>query len=105
MTFVFGGYEIEKIVSNEAVDMNGDKYRVVLGTHVFQGRPEFLDVMAQAGEPTFRDRRFRALLKYDAFDSKWKLQIADVGLSSASDTVLARRSMCGLAYICCRTTR
>ena len=79
VTFIFGGYRIEKIVSNEAVDMNGDKYRVVLGTHVFEVRPEFLDVMTQAGEPTFRDRRFRALLKYDAFDSKWKLQISDVG--------------------------
>lgn len=79
VTFVYGGYQIEKIVSNEAVDVNGEKYRVVMGTHVFEPKPQFLDAMAASGEPTFRDRRFRALLKYDVFESKWKQQIVDVG--------------------------
>lgn len=42
-------------------------------------KPQFSEVLTVAKTPTYRDRRFRALLKYDAFESKWKLQIADVG--------------------------
>lgn len=79
VTFVVGTYRIDKIVSNEAVDLNGEKFRVVLGTHFFDVKTEYGDALAAAKVPTYRDRRFRALLKYDAFESKWKLRVADVG--------------------------
>lgn len=79
VTFVVGGYQIEGVVSNEALDINGDKYRVIQGTHAFDPKPDFIGVMEDLGQDTSRDRRFRALLKYDVFGSKWKLQIADVG--------------------------
>ncbi|HVL69458.1 MAG TPA: peptidylprolyl isomerase [Vicinamibacterales bacterium] len=79
VTFVIGGHRISAIVSNEPLEVNGERFRIVQGTHVFDIKPEFRDVLAAAGEPTFSDRRFRALLKFDAFDSRWKLQVADVG--------------------------
>jgi hypothetical protein len=79
VSFETGTYRIEKIVSNQPLEINGDKYQIVMGTHTFEMKQEFADVLAASGETTDRDRRFRALIKYDPFDTKWKLQMADVG--------------------------
>lgn len=83
VNFVVGEYEVEKIITNELIDINGEKYRVILGTHVFNVNPALSDAVAQTRIPTDRDRRFRALLKYDAVTSKWKMEGAD---SSRRDT-------------------
>ncbi|MEK6300519.1 MAG: protein kinase [Acidobacteriota bacterium] len=62
-----------------AVDTNEGNYRLVQGTHVFDLRQEFSDVWADLGWPTYRDRRFRVLFKYDTTESKWKVARAMAG--------------------------
>jgi len=74
----FGTYTVERIVSNEPLDSKTDRYRVVLGTHVFDLRPEMKQLWIDCGHQAHTDRRFRVLVKYDPFDSRWKYQVSDV---------------------------
>lgn len=81
VTFLFSRNEVEKVVSNEGLDINGDKYRVIQGTYNLEPTSDlFIAVMESFGVDMSRERRFRALLKYDVFDTKWKLQVSDDGL-------------------------
>jgi hypothetical protein len=81
-TFQCGEYRVEKIISNKPLQMDGEKYekyRVVLGTRVFELKPEFREVCLDHGESQARTRHFRALLKHDPIPDKWSLELSDVG--------------------------
>lgn len=79
VNFEFGKATIEKVVSNEAFDIVGEKYRLVMATYSFELAAPLRDSWIQSGAPSDRDNRIRALLKWDAFDSEWKAQAADLG--------------------------
>lgn len=84
--FKMGVYDVDKVVSNEPADIGTEKYRVVMGTRLFHPSAEFRDVLIRADNGdwkmsagrtgttlTFwRESHFRALLKYNPFESKWK---------------------------------
>jgi hypothetical protein len=80
--FQCGEYRVETIISNQPLQIYGDKsarYRAVLGTHVFELKPEFREMCLAHGESDPRERRFRALLKHDPLLDKWSLEVSDVG--------------------------
>lgn len=83
VTFVVGAYSIERVVSIEPLEVNGERYSQVLGTHTFDLKPEWREAWVKGGNPDYRERRFRALLKYDAIESKWRLQATDTGAREA----------------------
>ena len=64
-TFVFGTYNVEQVTKNTPISSNHGDYRLVEGTYVFNLRPEFKKVWEQAGKPTIRERRFRAVFYYN----------------------------------------
>lgn len=71
VTFTLGTYRVSGLLSNIPVDTDRGSYRIVQGTHVLEIRPWFAAAWAELGWPTHRDRRFRAVLKYDPAESKW----------------------------------
>jgi len=79
ITFVVGASSIERVISVEPLEINGEHYSQVLGTHTFDLKPEWRDAWVKGGNPEYRLRRFRALLKYDPIESKWRLQATDIG--------------------------
>ncbi len=85
VTFVLGTYRIEKIESNTAVDTKEGNYRLVQGIHVFDIGQNFGDVWSETGKPTYRERKFRVLFKYDPTEVKWKVATASNGRFTAED--------------------
>jgi hypothetical protein len=85
VTFVFGTYRIEKVVSNTPIDTKEGNYRFVEGTHVLEPRQEFSDLWAELGWPAYRDRRFRVVFKYDTTRSEWGVAVASNGRFTAED--------------------
>ena len=83
VTFSIGHIQIKKIVSNEPIDVSGDKYRIVMGTVQADISKEMKDAWMAAGQPADGQQRFRALLKYDPFDATWQLQSLDMGNANA----------------------
>ena len=86
--FKVGETRIDDIVANERIDVNGEHYRVVLGTATFEFRQVFKDVpfreaWVARGLPYYPERRFRVLLKYDPFASKWQQEALDMGPRTA----------------------
>jgi hypothetical protein len=69
-TFVFGRYHVDQITKNSPISSSHGVYRAVDGSYIFDLRPEFKDVWQQAGQPTYRERRFRAVFYYN---EKWPL--------------------------------
>lgn len=86
VTFALGAYRVEKITLNTAVGTSESSYRLVEGMHVLSINPEFSDIWAELGWPTYRDRRFRAIFKYDLAKSEWWVVPASNGMFAASDT-------------------
>ena len=76
-----GTAKIERIVSSESYQVGSEKYRVVQGLHTWDVDPELASAYTEArGNNTMgRERKFRALLVYDAFGKQWKHLGADVG--------------------------
>lgn len=92
VTFVLGVYHVEKIISNNTIDTNDGNYRLIQGTHVLDIAQEFADVWAELGWPTYRERRFRVIFKYDTTDplfkhtgQAWKVATASNGRFTAED--------------------
>jgi len=80
--FRCGEYRVETIISNNFLQIYGERsaqYRAVLGTHVFELKPEFREICLRHGESETRERRFRALLEHDPMLDKWSLEVSDVG--------------------------
>jgi hypothetical protein len=80
--FQCGEYRVETIISNQPLQIYGarsGRYRAVLGTHVFELKPEFREMCLARGESATRERRFRALLKHDPLLDNWSLEISDAG--------------------------
>lgn len=71
VTFVGGSYVVENIVSNEAVESTGEKYRVVSATYRLDLKPEWREAWVAEGHGDYPDRRIRILLQYDQFAAKW----------------------------------
>jgi hypothetical protein len=93
VTFVLGMYHVEKIMSNKTVATNEGNYRLVQGTHVLDIAQEFGDVWAELGWPTYRERRFRVIFKYDTTNflfkqtgQAWRVAPASNGRFTAQDT-------------------
>lgn len=76
-----GTARIEEIVSNELYSGSTEQYRVVQGTHTWELDQDLAAAYAEArGTDTLgRERKFRALLVFDAFEKKWKYLMADFG--------------------------
>jgi len=69
-----GSGKVERIIRNEPREIGVDKYQVVFGTHRWKwDDPLWLKLGLKAPE----ERKFRALLKYDAFVQKWSLAAVD----------------------------
>jgi hypothetical protein len=85
VTFVFGTYRVEKIVSNTSIDTKEGNYRFVEGTHVLEPQQEFSDLWAELGWPSYRERRFRVVFKYDTTRSQWGVAVASNGRFTAED--------------------
>lgn len=83
VTFVVGAYAIERVVSIEPLEINSERYSQVLGTHTFDLKSEWREAWVKGGNPDYRERRFRALLKFDPIESKWRLQATDIGPKEA----------------------
>jgi hypothetical protein len=80
--FQCGEYQVKKIILNKPLQIYGENsrtYRTVLGTHVFESKPEVREVCPRHGEPETRERHFRALLKHDPILNRWSLEASDVG--------------------------
>lgn len=83
-TFVFGTFRVEQVSKNIPIAASDGAYRLVEGTHVFDLKPALKNAWAQAGKPTYRDRRFRAVFQYDSkgrpgctqCDPAWKVAVA-----------------------------
>lgn len=71
-------YRVEKIVSNDTIDVMPDRYRLLQGLHSVDIDAAFFHAVKQIGELTVRERRFRCLLKYDPFTEGWTVVIYDV---------------------------
>lgn len=97
-----GEAKIEDIVANDALVLGADRYRVVLGTHTFDIPEDVAAAYVQARNDRLgRERRFKALLKYDPFEKEWKFLGADLGPRTGVfetdhvDTALAMLRLCG----------
>ncbi|MGK2962003.1 MAG: ankyrin repeat domain-containing protein [Gemmatimonadaceae bacterium] len=78
--FSIGSAQIEEIVANDTLTIGADRYRVVLGTHTFEPVPWLREALREARNDTLpRERRFKALLKYDAFSKTWGYLVSDIG--------------------------
>ncbi len=79
-SFRCGEYRVEKIISNNPLQISGEKsakYRAVLGTHVYESKPEFREACVRRGEPETREHRFRALLRHDPIANSWSVEVSD----------------------------
>lgn len=75
-----GTSTIEKIVSNDSIAAPApEKLRLVQGLHVFEGDARFKEAWERSGQLAGRDRRFRSVLRYDPFESRWQVLATDVG--------------------------
>jgi hypothetical protein len=97
-----GTAKIEDIVANDALTIGADRYRVVQGTHTFDIPQDVAAAYAEArGDRLGRERRFKALLKYDPFEKKWMYLGADLGPRTGAfptvhvDQALAKLRLCG----------
>jgi hypothetical protein len=73
-----GTGKIERIVQNELLSIRADYYRVVRGTHTWTLPPirvEYLDFIREEQTPA---RKFRAVLRFDPFDSVWVVFAFDI---------------------------
>lgn len=86
VTFVFGTYHVQTITSNETIQTSDGVYKLVEGTHAFALDPQFSDIWGEVHKPTYRDRRFRVIFKYNTTDAKWEIAAASDGRFSAEDT-------------------
>ena len=97
-----GAAKIEEIVANDALVFGADQYRVVQGTHTFDIPEDIAAAYSEAsGNQLGRERRFKALLKYDPFEKKWAYLGADLGARAGNfatnhvDQALALLRLCG----------
>lgn len=97
-----GTAKIEDIVANDSLTIGTDHYRVVQGTHTFEIPQNLAAAYAEArGDRLGRERRFKALLKYDPFEKKWLYLEADQGPRTGAfttervDQALAALRLCG----------
>lgn len=76
-----GTAKVEEIVSNELYSGSTEQYRVVQGTHTWELDQDLAAAYAEARgtDSLGRERKFRALLVFDAFEKKWKYLMADFG--------------------------
>lgn len=75
-----GHAHIEEVVANDSLMIGADHYRVVMGTHTYEVPDDVKGAYEQTlGDHLGRERRFRALLKCDAFTRKWRYMTADIG--------------------------
>lgn len=70
---------IDEIVANDSIVVGADRYRVILGTRTVDIPADFQDALNQAtGDSIGRLQRFKILLKYDPFDTTWKISRTDI---------------------------
>lgn len=83
-----GTTKIEQIVSSESYQVGSEKYRVAQDTHTWDVDPELAAAYAEASsnDTMGRERKFRALLVYDAFGKQWKHLGTDFGLREGQFT-------------------
>lgn len=71
--------KVEMIAADDERKVGIDRYRVVLGTHTYDIPEAFSKAFAEArGWNGVRERRFKALLKYDPIDRDWRMVTADI---------------------------
>lgn len=70
---------VTAIVSNDSVSLSGSRYRLIMGTLIWDYPPDLREVFRDRGDTIGSSRRFRVLLKHDPFINQWKLVAADVG--------------------------
>lgn len=75
-----GTPKVGQIASTEEVVVGDDLYEVVEGTHTNEVPQDLKAAYAEARRPAIpTERRFRALLKYDADQRSWRYIGADIG--------------------------
>lgn len=91
---------VTEIVANDSMRIGADRYQLVLGYSTAEIDPNYRDALRAVGDTFGRDRRFRALLRYDAFAKRWSYLVADLASRSAGfptayvDQVLAMLRRC-----------
>lgn len=80
--YVLATYEVGKIVQNSAVDHPIDRLRVVAGFYTTTTTPTERALAQAAAEGPVQpavpqESKFRALLRYDPFEARWKVNAAD----------------------------
>lgn len=83
LSLPLGEGRIEEIITNDLFKFGVDQFRVVQGTHTYSIPSDLAKAYAEArggkGEAMGPERRFKALLKYDVFEKKWKVEATDIG--------------------------
>ena len=80
--YVLATFEVGEIVQNSAVEHPIDRLRVVAGFYTRTSTPTEQALAQAAAEGPVQpavpqESRFRALLRYDPFDARWKVNAAD----------------------------
>jgi len=98
VTFVFAQCKVENITTNSLIQTNRGIYRLVEGESRFTLRPEFVDVWAELGKPSYTLRRFRVIFTYKGQEwrdangatkmdpPEWRVADASDGRHTAEDT-------------------
>jgi hypothetical protein len=78
-------YQVDTVVSNEALRIGADPYRIAIG--LFTRTMDSTDNVAKAWMAIYGDsfgdkRRFRVLLKFDIIAKSWGVSALDVGAAS-----------------------
>ena len=93
---------IETIVANDSLMAGEDQYRIVQGTYTYDIDDDFKAAYVEArGDRLPRERRFKALLKYDPIVPGWAYLMADAGPRTGEfatplvDRAVAQLQQCG----------
>lgn len=74
--------KIDAIVANDTLSIAADRYRVIQGTRTVDLPDDLVPALDSARGATIREGRFKALLKLDPFDKRWKLVAQDLSKRS-----------------------
>ncbi len=72
-----GDRAIDKVIKNEPVRIGLDEYRVVFGTYTTDYTPEARAYYEKSSRAIERENRFKAVLEFDPFLTKWRFLISD----------------------------
>jgi hypothetical protein len=73
-----GDFVVDEIIKKAPLRLGVDDYEVVWGTHTVNYTPEALSYYEKFEVEMKKDRKFKALLRFDPFKSDWKVIVEDI---------------------------